>query len=500
MASPRRISVKGHRGVYYRELPGGRRRYEISFTDSTGRRRWKTVDGKLEDAQAALDEIRGKKRRGEKVAPSRATLAEVASLWLASQTQLRPRTRERYEVALRVHVLPRLGRLRASELTEDHAAFLIEDMGKGVYFHDPEREAIAKLRHKLRGSRAWRDPDVERIAKLEAEIAEREAAWKASGPRLERAVRKLKLADGESVVRPFDGWTVRATLTPLSRIMAFAVRRGMAPANPVTRLERGERPSVGRREMRILERDDIEKLLAAASDRYRPLLATAVFTGLRLGELLGLTWADIDLDAGLVRVRKQLDTKHGTLVETKTPQAVRDVVLMPALGRLLREHKLASPHSTRTDPVFASTKGTPMHVRNISRRGLEKAIEKAELDEEGKPRFRFHDFRHTFASLLIAQGADVVFVSRQIGHANPSITLGIYSHLFDRAQHAERTSALLEAGFGSLLDGVAGTEVETSTGEQRRIAPPAAGAAEGANVASLRASSDQRRLAAKASA
>jgi integrase len=489
MPSPRRTAVKNHRGIYYRVDQHGRRRYEISFTDSTGRRRWKTIEGKLEDAQAALDEIRGKKRRGEKVAPPRATLAEVADLWIGSQAQLRPRTRERYEVALRVHVLPRLGRIRVAELTEDHVAFLIEDMRAGVSFHDPEREAIVGLRQKLRGSRAWRNPNEERIATLEAEIAEREAAWKSHGPRLERTVRD----------KPFDGWTVRATLTPLSRIMAFAVRRGMAAANPVTRLERGERPSVGRREMWILERDEIEKLLAAASDRYRPLLATAVFTGLRLGELLGLTWADVDFDAGLVRVRKQLDTKHGTLVETKTPQAVRDVVLMPALGRLLREHKLASPHSTRTDPVFASTKGTPMHVRNISRRGLEKAIEKAELEEEGKPRFRFHDFRHTFASLLIAQGADVVFVSRQIGHANPSITLGIYSHLFDRAQHAERTSALLEAGFGSLLDGVSGTVLETSTGEQRRITTPAADAAKAANVAPLHGSGDYRLLPANAS-
>ena len=111
--------------------------------------------------------------------------------------------------------------------------------------------------------------------------------------------------------------------------------------------------------MRILERDEIARLLAAAPERYRALLATAIFTGLRLGELLGLTWGDVDFDAGLVRVRKQLG-RDGVLVPPKTDQAVRDVVLMPALGRMLREHKLASPCSRPSDFVFVTLRGTPL--------------------------------------------------------------------------------------------------------------------------------------------
>ena len=83
-----------------------------------------------------------------------------------------------------------------------------------------------------------------------------------------------------------------------------------------------------------------------------------------------------------------------------------------------------------------------------------------------------HSLRHGFASLLIANGLNVVYVSRQLGHANPAITLSVYSHQFDQAQHAERTSALLEASFGALVDG---TSLETTIGEQRRIeALPAA--------------------------
>ncbi len=413
--TPRRVSVKGRRGIYYWMGADGQRRYEISFTDSAGVRRWKTIAGNLEDAQAALDEVRSRKRKGERVAPSRATLAEVAAEWLSGRHgHLRPRTLERYEVALRVHVLPRLGRLRVSELTEDHVAWLVAEM----------RDAGAA------------------------------------------------------------GWSIRATLTPLSRIMKWCVRQGMAASNPVTKLDDDERPKVSRREMRVLERDELGRLLAAAPDRYRTLLATAVFTGVRLGELLGLRWADVDFEGGLVSVRKQLG-RDRVLVEPKTAQAVRDVVLMPALGRMLREHKLSSPRSQPGDFVFVSLRGTPLGQRNVSRRGLDKALERAGLAGDGRPRLRFHDLRHTFASLLVAQGADVVFVSRQLGHANPSITLSVYSHLFDRARHAERTSALLEQSFGTLL--------ETAGGDQGRNEGVLPAGPEGAEVASLQAFGDQRR-------
>src|SRR5439155_17677268 len=97
------------------------------------------------------------------------------------------------------------------------------------------------------------------------------------------------------------------------------------------------------REMRILQREEIAALLASSRPTYRTLLATAIFTGLRFGELLGLTWADIDFEARLVRVRKQLDRwKEGELprrVEPKTPQAIREVVLTPTLAKMLNEHR-----------------------------------------------------------------------------------------------------------------------------------------------------------------
>jgi integrase len=249
----------------------------------------------------------------------------------------------------------------------------------------------------------------------------------------------------------FAGWTIRGALVPLGRVLRNAERRGLIGSNPMLRLERGERPSVGRREQRILSGAEIQHLLDAADARYRPILATAAFTGLRLAELLGLVWAEVDFDEGFVRLRYQLERGSNLRVEPKTPQAVRDVVLMPSLGNLLREHRLASSFSGDSDFVFASTVGTPLAYRNVERRGLGAAADRAGLNID-RPRLRLHDLRHCFASILISHGHDIVSVSRQLGHASPDITLRVYAHLFDQARNADRMRDQMQAAFGDVLD------------------------------------------------
>ena len=246
------------------------------------------------------------------------------------------------------------------------------------------------------------------------------------------------------------GWTIRGILTPFGRVLSYAARKKLIPDNPMRRLERNERPRVVRREMRILRPEEINALLRAAPRAYRPILATAVFTGLRQGELLGLRWKDVDFDAGVIHVRCQLD-RNRNYVEPKTPRAIRSVVLMPSLAALLRKHKLGSAYSGPMDPVFATATGAPMHYRNVTRRGLGAAIARAGIERDGEPGLRFHDLRHCFASLLIAQGLNLVFVSRQLGHSSPRFTLDVYGGLFDRAEHARRASEALEADFGQYL-------------------------------------------------
>jgi integrase len=256
----------------------------------------------------------------------------------------------------------------------------------------------------------------------------------------------------ELTTQGLSGATIAKPLIPLSRILDHAARRGLIGSNPVRGLERHERPKVVHREMRVLDRDEIAALLDAAAEPYRTLFATGVFTGLRIGELLGLTWADIEPQAGLVHVRRQMGPDH-TSASLKTANARRSVVLMPTLGNSLREHRLRSPHSLEPDPVFSRHEGRPLYYATC-RYQLQLTAHRARLSQNPEqPRLRLHDLRHTYASLLIGQGANVVLVSRQLGHASPNTTLGVYAHLYDRAEHAKRTSDMLEASFGHVLTG-----------------------------------------------
>src|SRR4051794_15502295 len=102
---------------------------------------------------------------------------------------------------------------------------------------------------------------------------------------------------------------------------------------------------------------------------------------------------------------------------------------------------LARGRTNATDYVFTSEAGTPLYWRNVTARGLRKAAERAGLDGGGKPRLRFHDLRHCYASLLIGQGEEVTYLQAQMGHASPKITLDVYARLFDRRRRAEQAKA-----------------------------------------------------------
>jgi integrase len=426
--TPRRVSVAKHRGVYYRENARGQRRYEISFTDSTGRRRWKTVDGNLEDADRALRGVHHRMDQGERVVASRKTLSEVAVEWLATQTELRPRTRERYQVALDVHILPRLGRKKVGEIRPEHVAWLLADMKTGAYYtRDEHGQRVRKERKK-----------------------------------------------------PVAGATLQATLRPLSRILEDC---DGVNGNPVKRLKKGQRPRVAKHPKRVLSPEELQRLLDQATPLYRVLLATAAFTGLRQSELLGLLWREVDFEDGYVRVREQLD-RDGRRVPPKTDQAVRDVALAPKLALMLKQHRVASSRSGDDDFVFVNEVGRPFNHRNVQARGFDRAARLAKLDK-GQPRkATFHDLRRTFGSMLIAAGADIAHVSRQMGHANPSITLAIYTDEFNARENAERTRATLDAAIG--------TSLETGGSERGRFIAPAAVVA----VAEIGSTSRIERLAA----
>jgi integrase len=252
--------------------------------------------------------------------------------------------------------------------------------------------------------------------------------------------------------------TSASALATLQSVIRFALRCGWIVADPVELLEHDERPRPQPRRQPVLGRAEIERLLGVCSPRDRLMIATVLYTGLRISELLGLVWDDVDFAAGVIHVRAQLSRAHlgapARRVAPKTPASVRDVPLVTQLARLLSAHRQRSPFAGGADWVFATARGTPYGHRNVSRRAVGRAAQLAGLNDDGWPPLRFHDLRHTFAShLIIDLGLDVAQVSRMLGHARITITLDIYTHLFEDARHARDIRTRMAASpFAGLLE------------------------------------------------
>jgi integrase len=159
----------------------------------------------------------------------------------------------------------------------------------------------------------------------------------------------------------------------------------------------------------------------------------------------------------VIRVRAQLSRAHRGVparrVAPKTPAAIRDVPLVAQLAEVLREHRRGSAFNAGSDWVFSTGRGTPLGHRNMERRALQRAARCAGLDGDGRP-LGFHDLRHTFASHLIVDlHLDPAQVSRILGHARVTITLDVYTHLFDEARHATEIRAqMAQSAFAQLLE------------------------------------------------
>jgi hypothetical protein len=154
---------------------------------------------------------------------------------------------------------------------------------------------------------------------------------------------------------------------------------------------------------------------------------TTTGTGMRLGELLALRWSDVEWRNRRLWVRRSI-TRKGTVQEPKTRGSVRAIAITPTLLSALREHRMRSAYKADGALIFSTAKGTPLDGVNLVRREFKPALRKAKL-----PDIRFHDLRHGFASLLIAQGEHPKLISEQLGHSSVKITMDRYGHLMDQS-------------------------------------------------------------------
>jgi integrase len=324
-----------------------------------------------------LDNAREEKRRGTLVTTAQQTVAQYLAYWLenAVKDAVRPRTYERYEAIVRLHIVPVFGKVKLQALTPQHVQVL----------------------------------------------------------------KSRKLKEGLSPT------TVSAIHEMLHKALDDAIKMGLIARNVC---EAVSPPRKQHKEISPLTAEQSRKLLDAAKGHpQEALFVLALATGMRRGELLGLKWQDINFDTGVLQVRRalsrlptQMGKERGDLyaeTEPKTRSGRRGIVLPRFAVEALRQHWLRQEEMKRVagdawedhDYVFCTPLGTHLDPGYGVLVQLKMLLKKA-----GLPDIRFHDLRHSAATLLLSKGVHPKVVQEILGHSEISMTMDIYSHVLPTMQ------------------------------------------------------------------
>ncbi len=373
----------------------------VDYVDQAGKRRLKTFNRK-KGADAFETKTRFEVSQGTHTPDSvSVTVADAADRWLETcrANGLEASTIDSYEQHIRLHINPFLSRIKLSQLT----APMVRDFEDRLSRGDP--------------------------------------------------------APGETQGKTRSPAMVRRIITSLSTMVGDAQERGLVARNVVndlrSRRKRGKQKQHEDRHagklrigVDIPSPEEIRAFVAALDGRWRPILLTAAFTGLRASELRGLRWADVDLDRRELHVRQRVD-KRNVAGPPKSSAGERKVPLPPIVVNTLKEWKLACPKG-RDDLVFPTGSGNAEYHGNIVKRGLIPAwIAAGVVNPDGSAKYTgLHSLRHFYASWLINRRADgglelpAKTVQERLGHSTIGMTLDTYSHLFPHGDaHAEFAAA-----------------------------------------------------------
>lgn len=392
----RRRRGRGEGGVYQR----GDGLWVGSLTigyDGSGRRRRRVVYGATKaEVVERLVRLQHEVAVGLVSDPERITVVRFLERWLEDSVRraVRSTTHTLYRQMCRIHIIPRIGGLQLPKLRPLHVEQMLTGMEK-----DGKKPRLCQLAY-----------------------------------------------------------------TILHRALNDAVRGGLIPRNVC---EAVARPRAPRKTMQTLLPEQAAQLLEASeADRLHALYVLAVTMGLRQGELLGLQWPDVDLDAARLSVRHQLCEMSGQLWldEPKTAKARRQVELPAIAVVALREHRSrmqAEGHWQADGYVFTDTEGGLIRKSNLRRRSFEPLLELRALRERLRkqgvaedalpkplPRIRFHDLRHTAATLALKEGVHPKVVQEMLGHSQIAVTLDTYSHVLPTMQ--KEAAAKIDALFAGL--------------------------------------------------
>jgi integrase len=392
----------------------------VRYTDAAGKRRLKTFRLKKDaDAFAATASVEIK--QGTHVADRETVTVEAAGrLWIASTRAagLERSSIEDYERTLRLHVVPFLGNLRLTALT------------------------------------------TVRLRAYEDEL--REAGRSAS--------------------------MIKRVMTSLGTMLADAQERGLVVRNAAREMQSRRGSKADRQQKRqkgklkvgidIPTSEEVRALISAADGRWRPLILTAAFAGLRASELRGLRWQDIDFDRREIRVHQRAD-RFNDIGNPKSVSGERAVPVPPIVINTLREWKLACPRRDSgkvdadgktvmvLDLVFPNGAGKVDNLNNMLKRGLHPlwvkagvTVESGETDEKGRPVLvskysGLHCLRHWAASFMINRredgglGLPPKIVQERLGHSTIALTMDLYSHLFPKDDDGSELASAAEMILGA---------------------------------------------------
>jgi integrase len=370
----------GEGSIY--QLGDGRWRAAVSVGFKNGKPVRKTFTAVTRGAvQASLAKAVRDKQLGIMATDERTTFGAHLAAWLKDvvKPSVRPKTYCTYEVLVRRHVGPGLGGRPIAKLTPSSIrAFLNEKLESGL--------SAATVKHLL------------------------------------------------VLIRSSIGSAVKDGLVP--RNVAAVVKSPTRAAGQVEAPKTRQPVSFDPAQARAF-------LDALQGDRLEALFTVAVSLGLRQGEILGLSWSDIDLEDAKLNVRVQLQRLEGKLVkvEPKSAKSVRCISLPAVAVSALwahqaqqeKERQWAGSDWQDTGFVFTTSRGTPMDCRNVNRRFA------IVLAAANLPKIRFHDLRHSAATLLLAQGVSPRYISDMLGHAQVSFTMQTYAHVLPHVQREVAT-------------------------------------------------------------
>lgn len=242
--------------------------------------------------------------------------------------------------------------------------------------------------------------------------------------------------NGSKTKKPLSGKTILEHHRLLRAMLHKAVYWQLIVANPAERVQppkarKPKRRSYDDEQTKILL-ENLE-LLSSEDTKYKVAIILTVFTGVRLGELMGLEWQDVDFKNGIISINRSSQYLADMGVFTKVPKtesSIREIAIPEFIISLLEEYKLWYEEQksiygelwTNSDRLFVQVDGKPMHPSTISKWFVKY------VGQIGLPVINFHGLRHTNASLLVAQNVDIAVISARLGHAQISTTLDFYVH------------------------------------------------------------------------